>query len=183
MTPEERFWSKVDRSGGTDACWPWLGFRNVPGYGRFCVAGRRRGAHHYALHFTRGPVPEGLDVLHRCDNPGCCNPAHLYAGTDRENVAEREVKGRNGASKRCGDNNGSRTHPERRPRGERLSALIKPRAPRGEQNRAAKLTEANVRTIRSCPGHIPTKQIAARFAVSTVLVRKIRRGELWKHVT
>jgi DNA-binding XRE family transcriptional regulator len=90
----ERFWSKVERRG-PDECWPWLANRNEKGYGRFRGAGRGGGdlkAHRVAWELTHGPTD--LQVLHRCDNPPCCNPDHLFLGTNLDNVHDSISKGR-----------------------------------------------------------------------------------------
>ncbi len=87
---------RVDRSGGPDACWPWTGPRDHKGYGR---VGRSHKAHRLAWESVNGPIPQmpghhGACVLHRCDEPPCCNPAHLFLGTNRDNVADMKRKGR-----------------------------------------------------------------------------------------
>ena len=90
----ERFWEKVDRSGGTDACWPWIGAIGVHGYGRVNLDGRSTGiASRVAWTLTFGD-PGDLGVLHRCDNPPCCNPAHLFLGTQLDNSRDMVAKGR-----------------------------------------------------------------------------------------
>jgi hypothetical protein len=91
----ERFWDKVDRSGGPDACWPWTAFRYASGYGQFGVAGVAPiRANRYAWMAVHGRIPDGLWVLHHCDNPPCCNPAHLFLGTAQDNVDDMVAKGR-----------------------------------------------------------------------------------------
>lgn len=95
----ERFWSKVDTSAGLFGCWPWAAGRNDKGYGMFRVEGRDRRAHRIAWTLTNGPIPDGLLVLHECDNPPCVNPAHLHLGTDADNARERDERGRTWGSR------------------------------------------------------------------------------------
>lgn len=86
-----RFWIRVDGSAGDDACWPWLGARDPKGYGQ---AGKRWRAHRVAMFLTNGPIPPGMFVCHHCDNPPCCNPAHLFIGTVTDNMRDCAAKGR-----------------------------------------------------------------------------------------
>jgi hypothetical protein len=84
-----RFWSKVDVRWSAE-CWPWRAKRNTKGYGAF----QDQKAHRLAYEFLVGDVPGDLLVLHRCDNPPCCNPAHLFLGTGVDNVRDMDGKGR-----------------------------------------------------------------------------------------
>lgn len=172
LTPAQvaGFWKKVDRSGGPAACWPWTA-RSVDrdGYGQsmFGQRGARLPyrAHRLAYVLTYGaPPPDRPQVLHRCDTPRCCNPAHLYAGTNRDNIADRHARGRDARGARSG----ARLHPERVARGERVNT--------------AKLSAADIPTIRAAPSTLPNSVLARRYGVSTVMVGKIRRRIAWRHV-
>lgn len=91
--PIARLWEKVDRSGGPDSCWPWRGARNDNGYGIIRVRGRNLRTHRLALGLELALAREPF-VLHSCDNPPCCNPAHLSVGTQADNVHDMLSKGR-----------------------------------------------------------------------------------------
>lgn len=104
VTPvEERFWPKVDRSGGDDACWPWLAHRAWNGYGEFRMplkTGKLVKAHRFSYELIVGPVSDGLDLDHTCRNRACCNPKHLEPVT-------RKTNARRGL---CGAHNSKLTH-------------------------------------------------------------------------
>lgn len=91
LSDEERFWPNVSKID--DGCWTWTRYCNPAGYGIFSwddgtIASR------FSWSITNGPIPDGLDVLHKCDNPPCVRPDHLFLGTDADNMADKISKGR-----------------------------------------------------------------------------------------
>lgn len=102
MTSDEKFWSHVDKAG---ECWEWTGGKERDGYGQFRLPnGHRQAAHRYAWEWEHGePVPTGLVVMHKCDNPGCVNPDHLQVGTHADNMQDRNGKGRQARGVRHGN--------------------------------------------------------------------------------
>jgi len=90
---EERFRSKV-RVGGPDDCWEWTGTRHRYGYGEYRSHGGKFRASRYLFERVIGPIPPTLCVLHRCDNPPCVNPKHLFLGTHGTNMRDSARKGR-----------------------------------------------------------------------------------------
>lgn len=170
----ERFWSKVE-IGDPAECWDWRAGVNKGGYGVFEVGTSQRhqsaSAHRVAWEVTaEEPVPPGLFVCHRCDNPRCCNPRHLFLGTPRENTRDMIAKGRRVAPSTAN-----------RARGDRHPSKLRPGyLPTGEAHPAAKLTEADVVEIRRSSA-LGT-ELAARFGVSNVSISRIRRRLTWRHV-
>lgn len=103
IPPSERFWPKVNKAGPAPEhrpelgpCWEWTAGQAPHGYGAFAIGGREGavGAHRFAYELLVGPIPDGLSVLHHCDNPPCCNPAHLFLGTRAENMYDAIAKDR-----------------------------------------------------------------------------------------
>lgn len=140
---------------GTGGCWEWLGGNNGRmGHGVFSFRHKCLGAHRAAWILFKGPIPAGMFVCHKCDNPPCVNPEHLFLGTNRDNILDAVAKGR---------------HWTRPPRGEAASAAI--------------LTEKKVLRIRaSHAAGMSQSQLAKRYgvAVSTVSAAVTRRT--WKHI-
>lgn len=82
------------RMVGNDGCWEWRGACDSEGYGRIVIEGRMGRVHRIVWEAFNGPIPAGLLALHRCDNPPCCNPDHLFIGTQQQNLADMRAKGR-----------------------------------------------------------------------------------------
>lgn len=157
---EERFWCKVNKEGPihailNTACWIWIGSYGSTGYGRFWDGTRDTSAHRYSYTLHYGEIPDGLWVLHRCDNPTCVRPDHLFLGTRQDNVDDMIAKNRH----RQGH------------------------CPAGESNPSAKLTESDVLTIRAmAQAGTRQKLIAEQFGVSPTLIEKITSRSVWKHI-
>jgi hypothetical protein len=156
LEDREAFWSRV-KKGASGECWEWQSYRNDCGYG--VVRTKRNAllrAHRIAYEFAHGPVPEGMFVCHRCDNPPCCNPAHLFAGTPADNNRDMYSKHRE-----------SRDH-----------------GLKGERNHAAKLSDADVLTIRAryTNGGIFQRELAAEYGVTLHTMNAIIRRRTWHHL-
>jgi hypothetical protein len=150
----QRFWAKV-QIGKPDECWNWQAATCQHGYGRFAFGPRLDSAHRIAMCIVKGSVPEGLCVLHKCDNPACVNPDHLFFGTKKENTHDMVAKGRgNGGSMK------------------------------GSRNPSSKLTEAQVLSIRARykPRICSERMLAAEFGVSGQAIHQVLKRKKWNHV-
>lgn len=88
-----RFIEKLEK-GSPEECWEWKYSRIKTGYGNFHFGRTKLKAHRVSYLIFVGKIPDGICVLHRCDNPPCCNPAHLFLGTHLENIRDAVAKGR-----------------------------------------------------------------------------------------
>lgn len=165
--PEERFWEKVEKHDldcpCCVGCWWWTGTKTSRGYGSFGAGPKRhdgRGspgmvrAHRWAYDHFVGPIPKGLHVLHRCDNPACVNyEAHLFVGTRSDNMRDAVAKGR------------------------------QPGPPKGDLHHSAKLTASTVaeirRTFTGARGEI--KGLAERYGVRRTVMADAIYGRTWKN--
>lgn len=170
-----RFWHKVQK-GPADACWPWqASYTKATGYGRFKPSegsplrenDDTQYAHRAAFLLARGPIPDGLHVLHSCDNPICCNPAHLRAGTRSDNMNDMHQRGRwHLENPLVGDANPARYKREN--------------MPRGENHGQAKLTWAIVAEVRALhAAGSAVAVLAERFGVTATTIRKVVERKTW----
>jgi hypothetical protein len=204
----DAIWNHVSNYGEFDKCWEWLGYVGTNGYGRITINYGDELVHRVAYQLAKGNISNGLFVCHSCDNRKCCNPDHLWLGTQADNLTDMYAKGRGPT----GDKSGARKHPERLARGDRNGARKYPerlargaahhmnrypeKVPRGatwaqihtesrkgEHNGRAKLTESQVFVILNLRDKgFRHKDIAAVVGISTAVVGKICCGISWKHV-
>jgi len=136
-------------------CWLWQGYRSPKGYGQIFSDGRLEGVHRAAYKLYVSPIGEGLFVLHKCDNPPCFNPEHLFLGTPLDNMLDAKRKGR-------------------LKQGWQKSAY-------GERSNTAKLTAAQSIEIRKLIGTgLTYAQIGARYGVQSNAIFAIASGKTWK---
>jgi len=160
-----RFFAKVDASAGIDGCWLWMGYHDRAGYGMVGVNGRTQLAHRVAWVLYDGDHLGNLCVLHKCDNRQCVNPAHLFVGTQQDNIADMVQKQRH-------------THGKRHIWSRNLNRA------RGEHNGRSKLTVADVLRIREeAAAGIPLNELGRRFCVSATTIKGIVVRETWRWVS
>lgn len=152
-TPKDiaRFWSKVDVKSSNE-CWNWTS-SNCRGYGTFGIKNKTYRANRIAYEFSTGINPKNLHVLHTCDNPACCNPNHLFLGTQQTNMLDMDEKGR------------------------RVNISMK-----GEDNPAHKLTRSKVDEIRVNynNGGISQRKLARKFGIALSTLQGILEYKTWK---
>ncbi|MHB0992643.1 MAG: HNH endonuclease signature motif containing protein [Burkholderiales bacterium] len=150
---EDRFWKKVIKS---ENCWEWVGNKNNKGYGQLSKGGRLGNAlaHRVSYEIHNGKIPGGLFVLHKCDNPGCVRPDHLFLGTNSDNMQDMLKKGR-----------------------------FKSKSLKGEKCKFSKLNESQVMEIKNRLLHGDKARLIARaYGVSDCCISGIKCGKTWKHI-
>jgi hypothetical protein len=187
LIDHQRFIARVDLAFG-DACWEWNGHRNDRGYGLIWHNGRHVRAHRVALILALGSIPDGLLVLHHCDNPSCVRPSHLFVGTQADNMRDMAHKGR-GAFQLDpdkiprGDAHRFRRDPEL---GRQSAAMMRERGDRarGERHGSAKLTAAEVQAIRLAyqSGDVKPTELGRRYGMSRNMIWRIVKGKSWRHI-
>ena len=164
----DSFWARLVTNN--TGCREWVGARSNNGYGNVAVGGTTWKAHRLAWTLFNGPIPDGLYVCHRCDNPPCCNPDHLFLGTPKQNQEDMHSKGRFRTARRVA--------------GWRVASatLSRPRPEyRGSNNPNARLSRDDVQTIREryASGGVSQAKIAAEYGVSQSVVSTIVRRKAW----
>lgn len=156
QTLRDFFWGRVEI---TDSCWLWSGGVSGFGYGHVSFRGLQTSAHRLSYRMHCGAVPSGMVVCHKCDNPRCVNPSHLFVGTQKDNIRDMVEKGR-------------------------MWTQVRPEDSLGTKNPAAKITEADVLAIRNtyATGRVRQKDIAAQYGLDQTVVSCIVLGKSWPHV-
>lgn len=150
-----RFWRKVDKRGH-DECWPYMEALDSRGYGKFWMNGKSIRASRVAYILTHSEIPSDLFVCHKCDNPSCCNPAHLFTGTGAENSADMVKKNRQSS-------------------GNKHAQAILPNRPRGSRHPNARFSEEDVKAMRDLyvSGEWSQHAIARVFNTAQSVVQNI----------
>jgi hypothetical protein len=186
---EERFWEKVDKNGPimpgmSTPCWVWTASRDGCGYGLIGLGDGTVGkANRVSYEMHHGPLGENECALHRCDNPPCVRPDHLFKGTQKVNADDREAKGR--LVHYSGEDHWTKHKPECVARGDKQGFRVHPeRAPMGERNRHAVLTGEQVRAMRKEHKETGVNYLvlAKKYGVTPATAGKAIRRETWKHL-
>ena len=164
---EFRFWSRVRKSA---SCWEWIGPKTKDGYGRLSRDGKQVRAHRASYEMRHGPIRSGMVVCHRCDNPSCVNPDHLFLGTAADNVRDMHTKGRANVPSRSGGQHWTKYKPDR--------------IARGGTAKRSPLTDGAVLEIRRRfrDGGVTQRALAADFGTTYKNINLIVHGKTWKHL-
>jgi len=179
---KERFWKRVEKRG-PDECWLWRGLLTRGGYGSIRIGRKMVTTHRVSYFISFGQITNGLHALHKCDVRNCVNPAHIFLGTNLENMIDREAKGRNKPQR--GDKNGARLYPERLMRGDGHWARTNPeKVKRGIHQYAAKLSDEKVREARArhAAGGVTFTDLGKEYGVSNVAITNAIRGKTWASI-
>ena len=164
----DRFWSKVDKTSNPNGCWEFS-ITEKAGYGCFSIKGKKYKAHRISYKLYYGKIPNGLNILHHCDNKKCINPDHLFAGTQQDNIKDMVNKNRHA-------------------KGKYLSKKIKERKRKhpedtfyGEQSPNAKLTNEQANQIRQeyIPRLISLNYLAKKYNVAKCTILKIIQNKTY----
>jgi hypothetical protein len=155
------FWLKVKQIG---KCRIWIGSKDKHGYGEIQYKGKKWATHRLAYHLVNGSIPDGMDILHKCDNPPCCKPEHLFPGTQKDNVDDMMKKGRNGGQFEKGHVNNNPL--------------------KGEDIAISRLTEREVLEARGrhATGKIGHKLLAKEYNMAASTMRAVLTRKTWKHI-
>jgi hypothetical protein len=148
---EVRLWSKINIKSKSE-CWEWIAGKDSYGYGQITINSIKILSHRLVWKLSFGDIPEGMCVLHKCDNPACCNPSHLFLGTHQDNMKDRDRKNRQ--YNRCGESNG----------------------------RAKLTTEQVILIRNTVFARGTAIRLARQYGVSSTAIYYARDNQTWKHV-
>ena len=187
ITDRDRFWANINKDGKQvpyveHNCWNWLARKDGYGYGVIRFNSKSQKAHRVSYIIHNGEIPIGKLVCHKCDNPPCCNPEHLFLGTKKDNALDMESKNR--GYHPTGDGHWSRFKPERVARSNNSGAFTKPEGIRkGMKNGRAKLTDIDILEIRNLRARgLSYKELAKLYLVGKTTISHIIKGHTWKHI-